>query len=172
MEKEDIYNENINTIQDIINQKHNLIRAPRSKEIIEILKIMFDEEDAAVGAHMNSIPESPDVIAERLNMSKEELVPILEKMADKGTVLRMGVKENYVYGIFPTDIGIFETAFGKGEVSEKTKRLAKLWTEYYDGPWHHSLSENKTAMGRIVPIEKKIPAQQRLSKHLYLMKRS
>ena len=160
MENEDIYNENINAILDIINQKHNLVQAPRSKEILEILRIMFDAEDAAVGAYMSSIPESPDVIAERLNINKEKLVPILEKMADKGTVLRIGEKENYFYGIFSTDIGLFETAFGKGEISEKTKRLAKLWTDYYDGPWHDCFHQNKTSMARIVPIEKKIPAQQ------------
>jgi len=57
------FEQNINIILGIMNQETNLIQAPKSEEILEILKIMYDEEDAAVGAKMSSIPESPDVIA-------------------------------------------------------------------------------------------------------------
>ena len=156
----DEYNKNIHSILGIMNQPTNLILAPQSEEILEILKMMYDEEEASVGANMNSIPESPQTIAKKMDMKEEDLVPILERMADKGTVLCLREKESSLYGIFPTDIGIFETAFGRGEDSEKTRKLAKLWIQYYDGPWHEAFHTSKTSMGRVIPVEANISAQQ------------
>ena len=47
------YEKNIETILEKINKKENIIRAPKSKEIQEILTIMYDEKDAAIGALMD-----------------------------------------------------------------------------------------------------------------------
>ncbi len=154
------YEKNIDKILVTIDQKNNIIGAPRSEEILKILRIRFNEIEASIGAKIYTIPEDPEAIAERLNMKEEELIPILEQMANRGTVFRVGEKGNYKYSLWPTDIGIFETSFGKGEDNEQTRELGKLWTNYYNSVWAKEFMGIKTQFTRIVAIEENIPGQQ------------
>ncbi len=154
------YERNIEIIQEKMNQKENVIRAPRSEEILKILKIVYDEKDAAIGAKMNAMPESPEEIAKRLYMEKDELVAILEQMCDKGLLYRTGEKGSYKYNLFGTDVGLFETAFGKGENNEQTKELGRLWNDYYNKVWGEDFHSPKTQITRIIPIEEEIAEKQ------------
>lgn len=153
------YEDNINKILALLDKKQNVYRAPRSEEIIEILKIKYTEEEAAIGANMDIMPENPETIAERLNMKKEGLIPTLEKMCDKGTVYRTGEKGSYKYSLLPTDLGLFETSFGKGEENEETRELGKLWTNYFNGVWGKEFHSLQTQLMRVVAIEEKISGQ-------------
>lgn len=160
MTKRTEYEKNIEIILEKMNQKENIIRAPRSEEILKILKIVYDEKDAAIGSKMDIIPEDPEEIAKRLNMTKDEIIPILEQMCDRGLLYRTGEKGSYKYNLFATDVGLFETSFGKGEDNERTRKLAKLWNDYYNNVWGEDFHSLKTQFTRIIPIEEEIPGKQ------------
>lgn len=160
MTKKTEYEKNIEIILEKMNQKENIIRAPRSGEIIKILKIFYDEKDAAIGAKMDIVPEDPEEIAKRLNTTKDEMIPILEQMCDRGLLYRTGEKGSYKYNLFATDIGLFETSFAKGEDNEQTRGLGKLWNDYYNDVWGKDFHNIETKFTRIIPIEEEIPGKQ------------
>jgi Pyruvate/2-oxoacid:ferredoxin oxidoreductase delta subunit len=99
-------------------------------EFYEMAKELFTPEEAAVS---NAIPRgfSPaKVIAEAMGKSEEEVVPILEAMADKGLCAGGEMEESKFYGSLPFVPGIFEFQFMRGTKTEKDKKLAKLIHAY------------------------------------------
>ncbi len=132
--------------------------APRTEKFIELLKTLFTEDEAEVAAALPVLPSSLPSIAESMERDEAELKPILEKMADKGLAYHRVRQEEDFYSLFPLVPGIFELQFMKGEVSDKTKKLAGLFDEMWYSGWADDLFASKTQMARVVVMEKEIPS--------------
>ena len=59
---------------------------PPAPEVIEILKILFSEDEARVALGLGFIPFAVDQIARRVGVDPIEAEPHLESLADKGIV--------------------------------------------------------------------------------------
>jgi ferredoxin len=132
--------------------------APKTEKFIELLKELFTDEEAEVGADMPMFPTPLSEIAASMGRDEAELKPILENMANKGLAYHRQKEGQDMYSIFPLLPGIFELQFMKGEVNEKTKKLAHMFDEMWSSDWAHEIFAPKTQMARAIVIEKEIPS--------------
>lgn len=99
-------------------------------EFYELVQELFTTEEAAVANAMPRGFNPAGVIAGDMGKTEEEIVAILEKMADKGLCTSGKKGETTVYGGPPFVPGIFEYQFMRGTKTERDKKLSKLIDNY------------------------------------------
>lgn len=111
------------------------IGAPPADAIYEILKRLYTEEEAEIGARMPIRFTDIDGIARRTGKSPDALRPVLERMAEKGLVMDFEHKGKVEYLLSPTLFGFFEFTFMRVRSDVPQKELARYMVEYaHDRP--------------------------------------
>ncbi|MFX1387496.1 MAG: 4Fe-4S dicluster domain-containing protein [Promethearchaeota archaeon] len=111
-------------------------RTPKSPDIMKILKELFTEEEAEIMSHFKAAlmdQASPIEISQRSGKPIEEVIEILNSLADRGLMFKMGKsRKRAKFALWPTVIGIFEFVFSNPKIysEEKLKRLARLFDKY------------------------------------------
>ncbi|MDY6794030.1 MAG: 4Fe-4S dicluster domain-containing protein [Actinomycetota bacterium] len=134
--------------------------APESDNLLELLRIIFDDREAELALDLAGGPEPLESISNRLGRDAGELEAILEGMADKGLVYakqKEGVKS---YNLLPLVPGIFELQFMKAEVNPEKRRVAELFDKYYHEGWGEANFTSDTAMARVMMVEEEIPSKE------------
>jgi electron transport complex protein RnfB len=131
--------------------------ALKSEYLLEILRMIFDEEEAKLALDLPSGLEELGSIAQRTGRDEGELQAMLEIMADKGLVFAREKQGKMRYNLLPLVPGIFEAQFMKGEVSPEKKRIAELFDMYYYEGWGKASFTSKTALARVMMVEEEIP---------------
>ncbi len=135
--------------------------APDREEIREILRILFTPEEAAMALHLPFKPTRDSHIARKAGLPLEEVVQSCEAMADKGLVYAYEVRGRHFYMLFPTAPGIYEFPFMKHrKLDLPYDRLSELWQAYYREGWGEEMSGDITHVGRVIPIQETVDAQQ------------
>jgi ferredoxin len=123
---------------------------PKTESGVElrILKRLFTEEEAIMAMHLTYIPETAEVIAQRINEESEEIEPLLEQLAKKGLIFRARKGGVVTYRAEWFAIGIYEH-----QVKNMTKELAEDFEQYLD----EALREELVASAdppqlRVVPV--------------------
>ena len=126
------------------------IGAPPAPALYEILRMLYTEEEAEVGARMPIRFTDLKGIAKRTGKSPEALRPILHRMADKGLVMDFEHKGKFTYILSPTVIGFFEFAFMRVRGDLPQKEIARHMVAYaHDEPdFARSVFAGKTQAGR------------------------
>jgi electron transport complex protein RnfB len=122
---------------------------------LEILRKIFSLDDAAMAVKLKAIPESPAVIARRVRRPVDEVREALDRMADRGQIYKLRGKGRtpFRYALAPFVIGIWEF-----QLNHLDRELAELFEEY--GPTLlRELGGSAPAMGRVVPVNRRIEAQ-------------
>jgi ferredoxin/DNA-binding transcriptional ArsR family regulator len=130
---------------------------PPAPEIIEILKILFDEDEARVALGLGFIPFAVDQIARRAGMDPKGAESHLESLADKGVVYareKNGVKGYALLNV----INLFENPYRKGIHDDTINKLTPLWIKYRATLSPH-LGGETTSISRVVPIRQKIESK-------------
>ena len=136
------------------------IGCPNSPEIVEILKILFSEEEATVALGLGFIPFTVEQISQRAGMNSQEVWRHLESLADKGVVFAR--EKNGVWGYaLLNSIQLFENPYRKGVHNETIKNLTVLW-EKYRPTLLPKLGGETTSFLRVIPIEKKIESNAKI----------
>lgn len=143
---------------DSLNKRGGAIVALKCGELYELLEALFNPEEAELVSKMPAGFSPVEGIAQEAGKSLGEMAPLLEGMADKGLVLSMekgGVK---VYSSLPLLPGMFEFQFMKGEVSQRTKKLARLFEDYFEAVRKAppSVKASSVPFARVIPVEKDI----------------
>ncbi len=133
------------------------IGALESEHLLEILRMIFEEEEAELAIDLPSGREELAAIAQRTGRDEKELEPMLERMADKGLVFVQDRKGKRYYNLLPLVPGIFEMQFMKGEVSPGKRKIAELFDKYYYEGWGEQSFTSKTALARVMMVEEEIP---------------
>lgn len=131
--------------------------ALRSEYLLEILRMIFTEEEAGLALDLPFSLEEVGSIARRLGRDEAGLQAVLETMADKGLVFAREKQGKMHYNLLPLVPGIFEAQFMKGEVSPEKKRIAELFDKYYYEGWGKASFSSKSALARVMPVEEEIP---------------
>ncbi len=131
-----------------------------SPYLLEILMMIFEEEEARLAVDLPSAPEELSALARRLERDEEELYRILERMADKGLVYAKVKEGKRYYNLLPLLPGIFEMQFMKGEVTPEKRRVAELFDRYYYEGWGKTSFTSNTALARVLLVEEEIPRGQ------------
>lgn len=127
---------------------------PPGSEIIEILKILFGEEEAEVALGLGFTPFSVNEIAHRTGLNPPNVGQHLESLADKGVVFAR--EKNGVKGYALLNItSIFENPYRRGVQDELLEKLTPLW-EKYKSTLRSSIGGQTTSILRVIPIQKKI----------------
>jgi len=110
---------------------------------LEILEMLFSEEEARVYLHMSWDLETPRQIAERMKQAPEKLAAVLERMAEKGLVFPKRTGEVSYYAAAPYAHGIFEHQVGRMD-----EDLARLFEDYL---WAEKVAEEPPPDREIEP---------------------
>ena len=102
---------------------------PPAPEIIEILKILFNKDEARVALGLGFIPFPVADIARRAGVDPIEAESHLETLADKGVVFARAKKGAKGYAMLNI-INLFENPYRKGIQDEAIKKLTPLWNKY------------------------------------------
>ena len=96
--------------------------------LMEILELLFTEEEALVVSHIPNLNSTAAKVASRIKRPLIEVRPLLESMAERGLIFSFGEGEDTKYFVLPVFPGIYEFQMWKAPDSEKTKRLATNFT--------------------------------------------
>jgi electron transport complex protein RnfB len=117
---------------------------------LRILRHLFTPEEAAMAVKLTLIPEFPEVTARRAKRGVEETGTMLEDMASKGLIMRVGMKKPFRYMAAQFVVGIWEY-----QVNRLTEELVRDFNEY--APILTTKAEwDKVPQVRVVPVEKSI----------------
>jgi Fe-S-cluster-containing hydrogenase component 2 len=126
---------------------------PPAPEIIEILKILFTENEAKVALGLAFRPFLVEEIAARAGVDPQATKERLESLADKGLVFARQKEGVWGYALFDI-LRIFENPLRKGSPDETTRKPMPFWKDYW--PKYTKKFQTPTAIGRVIPIQERI----------------
>ncbi|MBE0596489.1 MAG: hypothetical protein IH614_04400, partial [Desulfuromonadales bacterium] len=101
-----------------------ILGAPEAVAILEILRLRFTPAEAEVALLLGPSHVDAVTLAARSNRREDELLTLLEQMADKALVYKKVVEREGgardVYSLLPTAVGLWETSFATGERNPRT----------------------------------------------------
>lgn len=126
-----------------------------SWEIYEILKILFNEEEAKIAINMTFFPKPLKWIAEKSGVSEEKAKIHLESLANKGVIYAREKEGKWGYALLPIMPGIFEFPYMKGKKTELLEKLTPLWKSYLP-KLAKEFGTPSMSFSRIIPVQEKI----------------
>ncbi|MGP3667992.1 MAG: ATP-binding protein [Candidatus Bathyarchaeota archaeon] len=118
----------------------------------EILKVLFDEEEAKIAIHMPFVRFTAEMLAEKTGKKLDYVKKVLDEMAKKGTVWKGKKNGEIYYHLFPVIVGFAEMPFLPGpEKDPRQKKLAPLWQRYRKEGFLDELGNRKKAILRALP---------------------
>lgn len=129
---------------------------PSSLEFIEILRFLFNPEEARLAARLTHRERPlPDMAAE-LGMPESELQGALDAMASKGLVYKE-TRDGVVWYRLPSGpTDLRDVPFWAGRNAKATRRLAEMWSRYFDTAWGKEIADRELPLMRVVPLEEDI----------------
>ena len=131
------------------------VDCPPAPEIVEILKILFTEEEAEVALGLGFQAFGVDEIAYRTGVDPDLATQHLESLANKGLIFAREKNGVWGYALFNT-IQIFENPYRKIiRDDDLVNKVKPLW-EKYRNTFRGSLGSESTSITRVVPVQHKI----------------
>ncbi|UCD57256.1 MAG: 4Fe-4S binding protein [Candidatus Hydrogenedentota bacterium] len=148
------------------------VGAPKTPELIEILKTLYTEKEAELAVKLPFLPMTVDALSDRTGVKEADLKPMLEKMAKKGIVfVELGADEP-MYRLLPTVVGFSETPFWPGKRTPETEKLAPLWLKYVRDAFYHEIGGlSETPMTRVIPVQESIVDDRRIAPYERLVEK-
>lgn len=132
--------------------------APRTENLLAILRELFRPEEAALAAQLPFRPAALRKIAEAAGRDASELEPVLEDMASRGLLYARRTDKGPYYALLPVYPGAFELQFMGGQTGPGRTHLARLFESYYSEAMGKAFAEAKTPFARVVSLERRIPS--------------
>jgi len=132
--------------------------ATESGTELEILKELFNEEDAAMFLAMAPQLESPESVAARLNRPEDEVAAQLEDMSQRGLLFRLKKGDACRYGAIAFVHGLMEF-----QVKRLGRKLAGMMEQYQDEKFRHNMTEGAEAFLRTVPVQRSLDATHNIA---------
>jgi len=152
-------------LADALSMRGGAVPVIKCQEFFALLEELFTPQEAELAIKMPITPIPAETLAKEIvGDDPKEVKSLLETMADRGTVFTVDRDGQRFYVLMPLIPGIFEMQFMGGEVSERTKKLARLFDGYFDlardaEARHPAVSEGRTIVpfARVIPVETDIP---------------
>jgi Pyruvate/2-oxoacid:ferredoxin oxidoreductase delta subunit len=130
------------------------IGTPKTPSLMEILRILFPVEEAEVALRMPIMGKiAVSDLGGAIPGGADRLEEILDRMAEKGTVLKKQVPGKQAeYLLLPSEKGWCETVYWPGKETENTRKLAPLWLEYRDEGYGKALARGGIPVMRVIPV--------------------
>ncbi len=135
-----------------------------NEKLREILSLLFEEKEAYVASRFPMAETTLPELSQRARMSPEELLPVLDVMADKGLIVDMPFEGTTYYLLLPGLIGFFEFTFMKRRTDLPMAKLARLMEEYLGERGQATeLFGNKTPLTRSLAYEEHVPVTSEIT---------
>lgn len=125
---------------------------------IQILKILFTEEEAELFVQLTPMLETPEDAAKRLGRELGHTAELMNWMAQKGLLLRHKKGDTVMFALMPYVPGIFDL-----QVNTMDRELAVAMDEYYDTALGRTVQSFKTPLFRTIPINKELVTEWPIS---------
>lgn len=167
---ESIYDE----LADALSLRGGTLPVLKCRELSSLLEELFTSEEAEMAARLPISPVTAEALAgEIADGDTGRARRVLEGLADKGIVFAAEKDGVMAYTLMPVLPGIFEMQFMKGEVSERARRLARLFDDYFAvavGVVSRKVDAASTdkvgfPFARVITVEQEIPTD--VSVHPY-----
>ncbi len=137
--------------------------APASPALMQILKLLFSPEEAALARRIPGRPTPVRRLAETLDMPAEALDEKLTELAARGVVLDFYHRSRRYAMLPPVVIGFFEFVFMRARDDLPMAELAALFDQYMynDSAFAHGLFQGQTQVGRSLVREEALPEEDR-----------
>ncbi len=124
----------------------------------DLMEELFSPEEAELACTMPIKPETAEKIAEAGGTDVDNAAALLESMADKGLVFCLDKGDIRRYNLMPLAPGIYEYQFMAGEVSERAKKLARLFSEctLLTDEGDEAFQVSSFPFIRVLPVEKEL----------------
>jgi len=140
-----------------------------NEKLRKILSLLFDEEEAFVASRFPLEEALLPELTRLTKMPESQLLPVLERMADKGLIMDMPYAGKTYYLLLPGLIGFFEFTFMKNRADLPMAEVAKLMAEYmYENPQTGQASEffgSTTSLTRSLVYKDTIPVSSEVSSY-------
>lgn len=153
-----------------LREKINLwpIRTPRTKEVMEILRILFNEEEAEFLIHFTAPYQDPETIeqmVEKTGKPKEKVQAIANRLVSRGLLFKFTSKRDgkVYYSLMPMVPGIFEFYFSSGGDSPEKRKVGELFERHYFSGGGLEGGASNYPWARVMPIEKTITVNKEIS---------
>lgn len=120
----------------------------------KILTLLFSEEEAYVASKFPLEEATLKELAKATGKNEEELLPILESMADKGLIMDLPYEGTTYYLLLPGLIGFFEFTFMKNRKDLPLKEVAQLMTDYLH--WNGKEGQAQEFFGSKTPLTRSL----------------
>jgi len=153
-------------LADALSLRGGTLPVLKCREFLALLEELLTPEEAEVATRMPLGPVTVEKLVQDGVGRDEQVASVLEALANRGIVFSAERDGARVYTLMPVIPGIFEMQFMKGEVSERTRRLARLFDDYFAvasrvaGEQASSASGSKVGFpfARVITVEQEIPA--------------
>ena len=104
----------------------------KCEEFTALIRALFNPEEAELAATMPLGMQAVEAISEQVDRPVDTIVPLLERMTDKGLVFHRVRNEKPHYKLMAVLPGFFEFQFMKGETTDHDRKMAHLFKAYFD----------------------------------------
>ena len=140
------------------------VGAPKTAELMEILKIVYTEEEAELAVKLPFLPMTLDALADRTGMDEAKLESMLKSMVKKGIVFEELGADEPLYRLLPTVVGFSETPFWGGHRTPEAEKLAPLWLKYARDAFYHEVGGlSDTPLTRVIPVQESIADDRKVT---------
>lgn len=124
---------------------------------IDILKKIFELEEAEMAIHLQPEPETIEDFCQRTGISMQRAEDMLEKMAKKGQIFRMrrGGKISYCAAVYLP--GIWEY-----QLNNLDEELSELTEKYYYEALGKDITEGCIPIFRVLPVDELISKETKI----------
>jgi len=151
-------------LTDALKMRGGAAPAIHCREFYAILEELFTPEEAELASKMPMGLVSAAELAKETDGDPKVAGELLENMANKGLLLSFVRHDVMHYDLLQLVPGIFEMQFMTGEVSERAKRLARLFEDYFNVMQRLPRSGAGGVFpifpwARVVTVEREIPGE-------------
>ena len=122
--------------------------APASPAFMQILRLLYAPDEAALAARVPILPTPLDKLARQMGRGPEELDAQLTRLAERGLILDLSANGRRYYALPPVVIGFFEFTFMRARPDMPMADLARLFEIYMtedDGRFARAVFDQGTA---------------------------
>jgi len=155
---EDVYE----GLADALTRAGGAVPVLKCEEFTALNRELFSPEEAALAAVMPPGLNPVEEIVRQAGRPRQEVVALLEGLADKALVFHQKRDGRDLYKLMPVLPGFFEFQFMKGGTSDRDRRLARLFQDYFDRAWTLTQGMDPRVLKSLTPFARVIPVEQEI----------
>ena len=149
----DVYGE----LREFLDQYSMGFPATESGVEMDILRKLFEQDEARMFLELSPMPETSLSVSKRLQADPSETEALLGRMANKGLLFRLKKQGAYMYSTIPFVVGIYEY-----QVKSMDKEFAGLMDRYWEEGFTDAVIR-QTAPLRPIAVNRAIDARSAVS---------